>query len=122
MVERRSPKPDVEGSSPSWPVTAAAGDRLVDRGCSPILRKAGPLLWPVFPKCLRGRPRRKEPLVKKIVQFVKDCVAELKKVVWPSRDDVVASVKVVVASTVVMAVILGALDFVFVAGIDFIFR
>jgi preprotein translocase subunit SecE len=60
--------------------------------------------------------------VKKIVQFVKDCVAELKKVVWPSRDDVVASVKVVVASTVVMAVILGALDFVFVAGIDFIFR
>lgn len=60
--------------------------------------------------------------MKKIVQFFKDCVAELKKVVWPNRDDVIASVKVVVVSTIVMALVLGFLDFVFVAGIDFIFR
>ena len=60
--------------------------------------------------------------MKKIVQFVKDCVAELKKVVWPSKDDVIASVKVVVVSTVVMAAVLGLIDFLLVAGIDFIFR
>lgn len=60
--------------------------------------------------------------MKKIVQFFKDCVAELKKVVWPSRDDVLASVKVVVVSTLVMSAVLGLLDFAFVAGIDFIFR
>jgi preprotein translocase subunit SecE len=60
--------------------------------------------------------------MKKIVQFVKDCVAELKKVVWPGRDDVLASVRVVVISTIVVAAVLGFLDFVFVAGIDFIFR
>jgi preprotein translocase subunit SecE len=60
--------------------------------------------------------------VKKIVQFFKDSYAELRKVVWPSREDVVASVKVVVISTIAMAVVLGLVDFLLVAGIDFIFK
>jgi len=60
--------------------------------------------------------------VKKIVQFFKDSYAELRKVVWPSKDDVIASVKVVVVSTLVMAVVLGLIDFLLVAGIDLIFR
>ena len=41
---------------------------------------------------------------------------------WPSKDDVVASVKVVVVSTILMACVLGFMEFVFVAGIDFIFK
>jgi len=60
--------------------------------------------------------------MKKIVQFFKDSYAELRKVVWPSKEDVIASTKVVIVSTVVMAVILGLIDFVLVAGIDVIFR
>ena len=31
----------------------------------------------------------------KIIRFFKECIAELKKVVWPSRNDAVSSVKVV---------------------------
>lgn len=58
----------------------------------------------------------------KIVQFIKDSYAELGKVVWPSRDDVIASTKVVVFSTVVMALVLGFIDFLLVAGIEVIFR
>jgi preprotein translocase subunit SecE len=85
MVERRSPKPDVEGSSPSWPVS-------------------------------------EEPLMKKIAQFFKDSYAELRKVVWPSKEDVIASTKVVLVSTLVMAAVLGFIDFLLVAGIDVIFR
>ncbi len=49
----------------------------------------------------------------KIGQFFRESKAELKKVVWPSRDDVVASIKVVIISTIVVAVILGLLDFAF---------
>jgi preprotein translocase subunit SecE len=64
----------------------------------------------------------KEPQVKKIVQFFKDSYAELRKVVWPSREDVVASTKVVIVSTVVMAAILGFIDYVLVVGIDVLFR
>ena len=57
----------------------------------------------------------------KIVQFFKECGAELKKVVWPSRDDVLSSVKMVLVSTVIVAVILGLFDFLFNTGITLIF-
>lgn len=45
-----------------------------------------------------------------IAQFIRESKAELKKVVWPSRDDVVSSIKVVIISTIIVAAILGALD------------
>lgn len=57
----------------------------------------------------------------KIVQFFKECVAELRKVVWPTRDDVISSVKVVVVSTIIVAIVLGLLDTAFAAGIDLVF-
>jgi preprotein translocase subunit SecE len=59
--------------------------------------------------------------MKKVVVFVKECAAEMKKVVWPTREDVGSSVVVVLISTVIIAVILGVLDLVFVTGMDFIF-
>jgi len=64
----------------------------------------------------------KEPQVKKIVQFFKDSYAELRKVVWPTKEDVIASTKVVIVSTVVMACILGFIDYLLVVGIDVLFR
>ncbi len=59
--------------------------------------------------------------MKKIVQFFKDSYSELKKVVWPSRDDVVASTKVVLVSTLIFAAVLGFVDFLVVWGIDLLF-
>jgi len=49
----------------------------------------------------------------KVGQFFRESRAELKKVVWPSRDDVVSSVKVVIISTILIAAILGLLDWGF---------
>ena len=46
----------------------------------------------------------------KVIQFFKESRAELKKVVWPTRDDVVSSIKVVIISTIIVALILGLLD------------
>ncbi len=46
----------------------------------------------------------------KVVQFFKESSAELKKVVWPTKDDVISSIKVVIISTIVVALILGLLD------------
>lgn len=57
----------------------------------------------------------------KVTSFLKECGAELRKVVWPSRDDVVSSVKVVIVSTIIIAVILGALDMLFTAGMRLVF-
>ena len=59
--------------------------------------------------------------MRKIVQFFKDSYAELRKVVWPSRDEVAASTKVVIVSVIIFAVVLGAVDFFLLAGIDLIF-
>jgi len=52
----------------------------------------------------------------KIGQFFRESKAELKKVVWPTRDDVVSSIKVVIISTILIAVVLGALDLGFGRG------
>ena len=57
----------------------------------------------------------------KIKTFVKECAVELKKVVWPSRDDVLASVKVVVFSTVAVGIVLGLLDVAFTSFMRFVF-
>ena len=46
----------------------------------------------------------------KIFQFFKESRAELKKVVWPTKADVLSSIKVVIISTFIVAIILGALD------------
>lgn len=42
--------------------------------------------------------------------FFKECVGELKKVTWPTKDDVWASVKVVIGLSILMALLLGGLD------------
>lgn len=46
----------------------------------------------------------------KVFQFFKESKAELKKVVWPTKEDVFSSIKVVIISTFVVAVVLGLLD------------
>ncbi|MDR0486722.1 MAG: preprotein translocase subunit SecE [Treponema sp.] len=59
--------------------------------------------------------------MKKLVQFIKESYAELKKVIWPSRDDVVSSVKVVIISTIIVAAALGLVDVLLLFGIRAIF-
>ena len=57
----------------------------------------------------------------KIVQFIKECYAELRKVVWPGREDVISSVKVVIVSTLIIAALLGLLDILLLLGVQSIF-
>jgi preprotein translocase subunit SecE len=59
--------------------------------------------------------------MKKIVQFFEDSYAELKKVIWPSREEVIESTKVVLVSTVIFAVVLGLVDYLLLLGINLIF-
>jgi preprotein translocase subunit SecE len=59
--------------------------------------------------------------MKKVIQFFKDSYGELKKVIWPTKDSVIASTKVVLVSTVFVALFLGVVDFLLVRGIDLFF-
>ncbi len=48
--------------------------------------------------------------MKKLLNFIKDAKAELKKVEWPQKDDVVNSTIVVLISIVVISIGLGIMD------------
>ncbi len=59
--------------------------------------------------------------MKRIVQFFKDSYAELRRVVWPSREQVISSTQVVLVSLVLFGLALGALDVIFTQAILFLF-
>jgi len=59
--------------------------------------------------------------MKKIILFFQESFAELKKVTWPSRDEATASTKVVLLSTLIIAGILGLVDFILFKLVDWIF-
>ena len=59
--------------------------------------------------------------MKKVVNFIKESYAELRKVIWPGRDDVISSVKVVIISTMIVAAALGLIDLLLLLGIRAIF-
>ena len=57
----------------------------------------------------------------KVIQFIKESYAELRKVIWPGRDDVISSVKVVIVSTIIIAAVLGLVDVLLLLGVQVIF-
>jgi preprotein translocase subunit SecE len=59
--------------------------------------------------------------MKKIILFFQESFAELKKVTWPSREDATASTKVVLVSTIIIALFLGLVDFLLFKFVDWIF-
>jgi len=60
--------------------------------------------------------------MKKIRAFIMESYGELKKVVWPGRDSVMASAKEVIVSTIVFALFFGLVDFLLSQGIFALFQ
>lgn len=60
-------------------------------------------------------PNRKERT--KPLQFFKEVIAELKKVAWPTRQEVVAYSIVVLVSVIVIAALIFGMDYVFTKAI-----
>ena len=54
-------------------------------------------------------------------EFFRDTNAEMKKVTWPTRNEVVGTTTVVIVATIVFAIFLWGCDFVFYKAIDFLF-
>ncbi len=49
--------------------------------------------------------------MKKIRKFFKESMQELKKLNWPTQDEVILSTKVVVISVIIISILLGLLDY-----------
>ncbi len=52
--------------------------------------------------------------------YLKESVAELKKVAWPTRQEALRSTGVVVGFSVVIAAFLGLVDYLFTLGLNYL--
>ena len=75
--------------------------------------KAGPR--PPTTRPAPGAPTKKERTGPR--QFLREVVAELRKVDWPNRQEVVAYSTVVLVSVVVIATLIFGMDFVFTKAV-----
>ena len=55
----------------------------------------------------------KKGRIKRFIQFLKDVKAELKKVTWPSKKEVVSTTIVVIIATIFFGFFLYAMDLIF---------
>ena len=56
----------------------------------------------------------------KIGKFISQVKSEMKKVAWPSKDELISSTLVVLASMALMSIFIGACDLVFSRVVHFI--
>ncbi len=68
-----------------------------------------------------ARGDAKLSLFGRIALFIRQVVAELRKVIWPTRKELVTYTVVVIVFVAAMAAIVAALDYVFTRGVLFIF-
>ncbi|HYI09364.1 MAG TPA: preprotein translocase subunit SecE [Thermoanaerobaculia bacterium] len=59
--------------------------------------------------------------VASVQEFFRDTSGEMKKVTWPTRNEVVGTTTVVIVATIVFALFLWGCDLVFYKAIDFLF-
>ena len=59
--------------------------------------------------------------MKKIIKYFKECGLEMRKVSWPTRQVVLQSTWVVIISTIIIALVLGLVDWVLGIGISALF-
>jgi preprotein translocase subunit SecE len=64
-------------------------------------------------------PEKKEKvkLIDRIKRFFRDYKSELKKIVWPTRAQLIKNTSVVLVAVIFMAIIIGVLDLIFGFGI-----
>jgi preprotein translocase subunit SecE len=58
----------------------------------------------------------------RVREFIREVLAEFRKVTWPSRQELLNSTVVVVALTVVVALFLGAVDVGLTALVEWVLR
>ena len=58
----------------------------------------------------------------KIVHFIKEVLAEAKNITWPKKDTLIQLTIVVISISIIIAIILGGFDYLFIQTIGYIGR
>ncbi len=69
-----------------------------------------------------AKTAKKEKKELRIVRYLKEVRAELKKVVWPTRRNTLNLTAIVLSVTAAMSIVLGLLDWLFAKLFSFIIR
>jgi preprotein translocase subunit SecE len=59
-------------------------------------------------------------IVRGVVNYYRETVGELKKVVWPTREEAIRLTSIVLVVITVMAIVLGTFDFLFAQLVRFL--
>ncbi len=65
--------------------------------------------------------KSKESLIKKASRFLRELKSEFKKIVWPSKKQVVNNTLVVIGVVLVMGIAIWILDFLFIEGFGLLY-
>lgn len=69
----------------------------------------------------RGEPERSRNPFKRLLQFLREVVAELRKVIWPNRKQMITYTSVVLVFVVFMVAFISGLDLAFIKGVSWLF-
>ncbi|MET7773875.1 preprotein translocase subunit SecE [Nocardia sp. NPDC005366] len=90
-----------------------AGSAPVDTGSVATIdrpsKKAGK------PAAKRGNP------ISRLIKFMREVVAELRKVIWPNRKQMVTYTSVVLVFVIFMVAFISGLDLAFIKGVNWLF-
>ncbi len=76
---------------------------------------------PAGKKQTKSRTPDRPGIFARFVNFVREVVAELRKVIWPTRSELARYTTVVVIFVVIMLTIVGLLDYGFAKGVLWVF-
>jgi preprotein translocase subunit SecE len=123
--------PEKEPKSPSRPVTAAARrERRASAAgdAKPDVDKARPAGREKAEKTAKDRPTPKRDrkakqasLFSRLVRFIREVWAELRKVIWPTRKQMVTYTTVVLVFVIFMVALVSGLDLAFGKVINVVF-
>ncbi len=68
-----------------------------------------------------GRPTTRGGLISRITRFLREVVAELRKVIWPTRKEMITYTTVVLIFVAFMVALVAMLDLVFAQGVLILF-
>ena len=69
----------------------------------------------------RDRKAKRPNVFKRLIRFLREVVAELRKVIWPTRKMLVTYTIVVLVFVAVMVALVFGLDYAFLQGVSFVF-
>lgn len=68
-----------------------------------------------------GKTRPEKGLFARIALFIRQVIVELRKVIWPTRKELVDYTVIVIVFVSIIAAIVAVLDYVFTKGVLFVF-